>query len=552
MMRKNSVYKRSLVLAMAAAWALMPTAAMAAPVDAGAKIDREREAMERARVAEQMREDKEAREAKVEHEKEGKDERAAEVTFELQKVVFDDSVILTKEELDGLAAGYIGRIVSLQDLYDLVEKINDLYAKKGYLTCRAFLPPQRIHEGEVSIRLVEGRTGEVSVKGNKHTKTGYIKEHFDATPGEVANTDTLTRQLQHFNGSHDVQLRMVMHAGKERGTTDYEILAYEPKKNQSVTLFVDNNGYDTSGRWRAGLYYMDRSLSGYRDNLRVHYQHSKGSDAWGLGYTVPLNRHGMKLDLDYNGNQTEVIDGPLGGLGLEGNAWALAMTLRVPFLVDAKRRFETGFQYVRQHSKTDFGNNDWVDDHTSRYVPYISFTHYGADDVFYHRHSLARGHKKNILGDSSDTWNYLFDAFYQKMYKKGELLQVRFDGQLASANEQSLASADRFYIGGVSSVRGYEESLLMGKSGYTASLEYQIPVVREKNVRALAFLDYGRVYGPAAAPADMNMLISTGVGVVANIKDVTASLVVGVPLKRGIGDEKVDRARLHLTVSATF
>ena len=537
---------------MLAAWTLAPTTAMAAPVDAGAELDRGREAMERARIAEQMREDKEAREAKVEHQKEGKDERAAEVTFDLRKVNFDDSVIFSPEELDGFASEYVGRTVSIQDLYDLVEKINALYEKKGYLTCRAFLPPQRIHDGEVAIRLIEGKTGELSVKGNKHTKAGYIKEHFDATPGEVANTDTLTRQLQHFNGTHDVQLRMVMHAGRESGTTDYEILAYEPKRNQSVTLFADNNGYETSGRWREGIYYLDRSLSGCRDNIRVHYQHSQGSNAWGLGYAVPLNRHGMKLDFEYSGNQTELIDGPLRAFGLKGNAWALAMTLRVPFLVDGKHRYETGFQYVRQHSKTDFGNNDWVDDHTSRYVPYISFTHYGNDDIFYHRHSLARGHKKNIMGDSSDTWNYMLSTFYQKIYRTGELLQVRFDGQFASADVQELASADRFYIGGVSSVRGYEESLLMGKSGYTASIECQFPIVKERNVRALAFLDYGRVFGAVAAAPDMNMLISTGLGVVANLKDVTASLVLGVPLKRGIGEQKVDRARLHFTLSATF
>lgn len=551
-MRKSSFYRKPVIVAIAAAWALTPAAAFAAPVDAGAKLEREREAMERARVAEQMQEDRASREAKVEREKGETDERAAEVSFDLKKIVFDESEIFTREELDGFAAEYIGRTVTLQDLYDLVEKVNAAYEKKGFLTCRAFVPPQRIHDGEVTIRIVEGKTGELSVTGNKHTKTSYIEEHFDTTPGAVANTDKLTRELQHFNGTHDTQLRIVMHAGKEPGTTDYEILTYEPKRNQSVTIFVDNNGYETSGRWREGLYYLNRSVSGYRDNLRLYYQHSKGTNAWGLGYTVPLNRHGMKLDLDYNGNQTEIIDGPLREIGLEGDAWALAATLRVPFLVDASRRFETGLQFVRQHSKTDFGNNQWVDDHMSRFIPFIAFTHYGESDVFYHKHSLARAHKKDILGNSSDTWKYQLDTFYQKIYQAGHLIQFRFNGQLASADDQGLPSADRYYIGGSSSVRGYEESLLMGRNGFTVSVETQMPIVKDKSVRALAFLDYGRVYGTAAKLPDSNMLVSAGVGVLAGFKDVTASVILGIPLKREIAGNKVDAARVHFMISATF
>ena len=551
-MRKRSICRQSIILGLITAMALPPAAALAAPVDAGAKLEREREAMERARVAEQMHEDRESREAKVEREKQESEEKAAEVSFDLQSIVFDESEILTREELDGFAAEYVGRTVSLQDLNDLVEKINALYEKKGFLTCRAFLPPQRIHNGEVAIRLVEGRTGELSVKGNKHTRTNYIKEHFDAPPGAVANTDRLTRELQHFNATHDTQLRIVMRAGKASGTTDYEILTYEPKRNQSVTLFVDNNGYETSGRWREGVYYLNRSVSGFRDNLRLYYQHSEGSNAWGLSYTVPLNRHGMKLDLDYNGNQTEIVDGPLEDIGLKGNAWSLAATLRVPFFVDVNRRFETGVQFVRQHSRTDFGANHWLDDHTSRYIPYIAFTHYGKNDVFYHKHSLARTHKLNISGNSNDTWNYQLDTFYQKIYQAGYLIQLRFNGQLASADTQGLASADRYYIGGASSVRGYEESLLMGRNGFTASVETQMPIVKDKSVRALAFLDYGRVYGEAAELPDCNMLVSTGVGVVATIKDVAASVVLGIPLKRQINGTRVDAARVHFMISATF
>ena len=541
----------SVVLALAA-FSAFPSCVGAVPLDtAGAALDRAREARERERIAQDIKEDQEARAAKVEREKPSEDPRAAEISFELKSVLLDPSEVLTKEETDGIVAEYVGREVSLQDLYDLVEKINALYEKKGFLTCRAFLPPQRIHDGEVAIRLVEGKTGTVSVQGNQHTRTDYIRDSFSATAGIIANTDKLTRELQHFNGAHDVQLRMVMHAGKEEGTTDYEILVFEPQKNERVTLFVDNNGYDTSGRWREGLFYTNKSVSGFRDSLQVNYQRSQGTDIWGLGYTFPLNRHGMKLSLDYSGNQTRITDGDFQHLDIRGKAYAFSVTLRVPFLVDANRRFETGLQVSRQHSETTFGDNRdvWLDDHTIQLAPYISMIHYGNSYVFYHKYSLARTHLKQASGNSYDTWNWRMDSFYQKQYKAGQSLMARFNGQLT--NSSVLAGADKFYIGGVSTVRGYKESLVYGEDGFVASVEYQVPLTREKNLRILAFLDYGQIYGRQVRN-DENMLISTGVGLMGHYKDISASLILGVPLQRWVATEKVDPTRLHFLVSASF
>ena len=528
----------------------------AAPIDAGAQLERAREAMERERIAAEIQEGRNARDSKVEGEKADFEKDAAAITLELKKVNISESRILKTEELGALTEEYEGRTVSLKDLYDLVEKINDLFAKKGYMTCRAFLPPQKVHNGEVSILLVEGKTGDVTVNGNRHTKQSYITKTFNLTPGEIANTDAVTRRLQLFNGSHDAQLRMIMRAGQEPGTSDYEILVYEPKRNSSVTLFMDSSGYDSSGRLREGFYYANRSLTGRRDNLHTYYQHSLGSDAWGLGYTAPLNHHGMKLDLSYSGNQTKIKKGALKDFDVEGNAWAVGATLRVPFLVDANRRFETGFQFIRQHSVTEMGRHTaartpWIDDTTSRYIPYISFAHYGKTSVVYHKHSLTYTDGKRINGEGIHTFNYQLGALWQKRYNSGQLLQARFDGQLSANRYQDLVSSDRFYIGGVNSVRGYEESLLAGEEGFAASLEYQVPLVPKGNVRALAFFDYGRIFGEAALK-DADRLVSTGVGVTASIKDVSASLVLGIPLKREIGNEKVDRGRLHFTLSATF
>lgn len=308
--------------------------------DPSTQLNRDREEMERQRVWEQIREQEDNRKAEVEDDREKSEQAESNMTFELTKVVFDKSEILTQEELSAITADYIGKSVTLKDLYTITERVNQLYAEKGYLTCRAFLTEQRIVNGVVKITLLEGRTGKVTVTGNKHTRESFIRNSFPLKEGEISNTQQLNRRLQLFNRTSDAPLRLVMKAGEKPGTTDYELIIYEPN-NQSVTLFTDNNGSEVSGRWRGGIFYRYRSLTGRRDALNLTYLHGKGLNAFSVGYSMPLNHRGMKLDFDYSTNANETIKGDLKPLGVKGHASAFNLTWRLPFTVDSFRRYET-------------------------------------------------------------------------------------------------------------------------------------------------------------------------------------------------------------------
>ena len=557
-MKKENKILYCLMAAVGIFGTVAPTNAVAAPDmgrnDPGVQLGKAREAMERERVARQIAEDEAARKNKVEQgEKPSADETQGQVTFELKKVNVDASVILSEDEIAAVTGEYVGRSVSLDDLREMVDKINKIYEEKGYMVCRAFLPAQRISGGEVSVRLVEGKTGEIGVVGNKHTKTSYVTKRFTLTPGTVDNTQRLNRDLQWFNATNDAQARLVLEPGSAPGTTDYKIIVYEPS-NQALTLLVDNNGYETTGRWREGLFYNYRSLTGNRDGLHAQYIHAIGSDAWGTGYSAPLNKRGMKLDLDYTANSTEIKKGELKPLGVEGKAHSIGATWRMPFFVDADRRYEMGIAYVNQKSQTDLGKGTnlvvrWVDDKINRVTPYFSFTHYGDSSVFYHRHAWAITHRKDIYGITDNGNAYQLSGFWQKRYKNGNLFQFKFDGQLSSSDY--LASSDRFYIGGANSIRGYEESFMGGEKGVSASLEYHVPFGKKRPYRAFVFVDAGTVSGNSA-PQNDKSLAAGGVGLSINYKQISTVVTLGIPFKKELNGQKVDSARVNFLMTGTI
>ena len=553
MMKKVNSFCAALLMGMLAGSNTALAVATEGGMDAGAQMERARRDMEREQVMEQIAEDEAARQSKVEQgEKASAEEAGTETSFELKQVNCGSSEILSQEEIAAVTSAYIGRQVTVKDLQEMAGKITDLYREKGYMTCGAVLPPQRIHEGVVEIRLIEGKTGEVTVTGNRHTKESYITGRLGLKPGEIANVDKLNRDLRWFHGTNDMQLRVVMKPGTKEGTTDYEIMAFEPK-NQSVTLYVDNDGYETSGRWREGLFYNMRSLTGHRDALRASFIRSQGTKAWAFGYSFPLSKRGMRLDLNYSSNTTKVTSGELKPLGVEGKSTSYSLTWRVPFHITAHSRHEAGLQYVQQTSKTDLGHGTnlvvpWVDDKIKRIIPYVSFTHYGDSSVLYHKHSFVFAKRSDIDGKSENANLYRLNFFWQKRYDNGQFWQARLDGQWGSSDY--LASSDRFFIGGVNSVRGYEEGFIGGDKGLAAGIEYHIPLDKAKRFSVFPFFDWGTVSGITAP--EHRTLMSAGLGIEARYKHLYSTLTVGFPFKKDFYENHLDSARVDLSLSATF
>lgn len=523
--------------------------------DAGIQMNRMRNYMERERVNRQIAEDRAAAKKKVEQEKTKQQAQGEVVTFQLNKIVTDPSAVLTEAELAAITKPYEGQQVQLSDIYAIVEKINALYTEKGYVTCRAFLPPQTITDGAVKLLLVEGRTGNTTVSGNKYTKTAYITKRLHLNQDEIANIKQLNKDLLLFNATNSTQLRIMMKAGEKPGTTDYEITAYEPKRD-TWTILEDNAGSDSSGQYRTGLFYNTKSLSGSCDALSVGTVISEGTKAANAVYSRSLGRSGTKMNLMYSTNSTKVVDGYYEDM-IKGHANSYTIGFVQPLLVNETTRTELSLDYNRQDSKTDWlagFRGNMVDDSVQDFTLGFAMTNYGSSHVFYQKHSYVRGYSESTpeLFDrrTQNFGFYKLNALYQKLYKAGQMWNLRADAQWSGS--EGMVSSRQFYMGGMYSVRGYKENFLGGDSGFTFSAEYAVPVIN-RNTNAFGFFDYGHVYGNGQSDDQHNVLASVGLGVRSTINQYcSASLILGVPLQREFSAEEVSRTRLHFIVSGQF
>jgi hemolysin activation/secretion protein len=201
------------------------------------------------------------------------------IRFLVRAIEFTPSEILSKNELEAIARDYRGKQLSLVDLQELAERVNALYRAKGVVTARAVIPPQDISEGTVRVRLVEGRLGRISIEGNQTTSEGYVKWRLGREPGTLVDLKELERELIRFNRTTDAQLRAQLLPGETFGTTDLNLKLSEPPRHD-LRLFLDNSGTESTGEWRRGLAYLNRSVFGWRDDLSLSATNADGVDSY--------------------------------------------------------------------------------------------------------------------------------------------------------------------------------------------------------------------------------------------------------------------------------
>jgi hemolysin activation/secretion protein len=472
---------------------------------------------------------------------------AASQGFWVTRIDIPESEVLSPATLSQLAEPLEQRLVALDELQRLVADINALYQERKLVTARAVLPAQDIVDGVVRIELIEARLDQIEVVDNRFTRDGYITRRLDLTEGSFADANALEDALRAFNAVNDVQLSATLRPGSEPHTTSYVLQVTEPD-NRDLAVFVDNAGRDTIGKERIGVSFTNHSLSGRRDRLSAGISKTDGADAGFLVYNTPLNRFGTRAILGLDYSEIVIISGELAAFDVQGKSTIASAFLSHPVGI-APRWSVYGLAGLSvKDSSTDF---DGVDRFESA-VRTLSFgtdvQRFGEGFMLYARPRLNVGAKR-FGGDARFT---TFNGDAGAIINAGGSHQVslRLRGQIASRG--LLPSAEQFQIGGVATVRGYPEGLLIGDEGYFVSAEYRyagLAAATRHKWQPFLFADHGGVFAEAGQSSDNSQhLTSVGLGVSYRFTDkLTANVQVGFPLSDRTGLE--DDYAMHFQLS---
>lgn len=483
------------------------------------------------------------------------------------------SEILTKEEINKAIQSLVGRNVFIEDIQKAIDNINNLYAEKGFVTARAFLPEQTVENGHIYIALTESKIGNITVEQNKWTKDGYITRRLPEKEGQLFDIVELEKDVLDFNRYNEgVKLSANLKAGQKPGTTDIEFVADENFPFHVMGI-MDNAGRYNTGSIRGGAMLYADSLFGHRDRMSLGSYFSKGAQSPFADYNFPVNKKDGRVGFMYSSTFANIKYGPYKDWGLGSNAYQYSLYYSQPIVRKPGFELKTyaAANYKRARTFSDLimpGYGDVlksVDNVTSLELAL----------------QMRKDTKRGIWYFNQDAYYSIpiFNSTRDNNYFKysGSLVRLHdfshgFIGQLRSnyqivPGDKRIPYLDQMQTGGLATVRGYSEGLMIGKNGYFVSGELMFPLLpREitsprtgekipfigKYVKGAIFADTAGIFPTASEDAMQGSYFAASLGMGLRVQlpgDLSARLYWGYPLIRNYWEPYSKMGRFHFELT---
>jgi hemolysin activation/secretion protein len=207
----------------------------------------------------------------------------------VKKVNVTNATLLTQQEIADIIVPFENQELTLAQMQKAVAMITDAYRRRGYVTSRATLPPQKIVDGVLEILIVEGTTGDIQVKGNKFFRSELIRNAVHLQKGRLFNYNDLRKDLQRLNEKPDRTVKAVLVPGKEPGSTDI-ILEVSDRLPVHFRTEWDNYGSRYVRKERFTESVRHNNLLGFDDMLYLQAQSGESQDymLFAMQYIIPV------------------------------------------------------------------------------------------------------------------------------------------------------------------------------------------------------------------------------------------------------------------------
>jgi hemolysin activation/secretion protein len=407
-------------------------------------------------------------------------------TFTLNSVNVTGATIFKNEEFKPIYEPYLNKSVSWQDMETITEKIKAEYKKRGYLTTNVYIPEQDVVAGNIEIRILEGTVGEIKIEGNKWFSDKLIKKFFHAKKNEILNVFKLSRDLLRLNQNSDLEVKTVIGAGKDPGSSDITLKVKDKFPYHAGAAF-DNQGTRLVGKLRTSVSFRSTSLLGQGDSLFFNTVESAMSQGNFASYSYPIDTYGTKLGFD-----ATIFTNKLGreykGYGITSNTqiYTPKISSEMYLTEDLQMNTEGGMD-IKSIKKWVMGEKSTEDQLRMPYVNFDitkmdSFFGFGqtsllAKFIFSTENFLGASKPNHVSASRSGTGGFFFknELTLRRIQRMpaDSYLSVKCDFQNST---HTLPSSEQMQFGGAYYDRGYPEGDYTADYGINLNVDWIFPL----------------------------------------------------------------------------
>jgi hemolysin activation/secretion protein len=448
----------------------------------------------------------------------------------VREIRITGNTVFKDEELAEITRPYIGREATDEDLAALRQALTLKYVNAGYINSGAVIPDQKVENGVIEYRIVEGTLTDIRVTGTEHLRPEYVSDRLELAAGPPLNVASMQEELQVLlQGPLIQRINAELLPGDRPG--EARLLArVEEGAQGTFAASVDSDLSPALGAARAVLLGQRYNLAGRGDILTGQVEAAEGYAKFYGEYAIPLNAHDTTFDIFGEWQKAKVVESPLDQLDIKSRASTVGVRVSHPLIRTAREQLKLSGGLDLRRSETDllgqgFAFSPGVEPDGQTKLTVLRFIQeYVARDrvqVIAARSTFSQG--INAFGATDEGDNVPTGKFFawlgqlqfaRRLGESDAQVLFRLEGQLSS---DPLLPLEQFAVGGLRSVRGYRTNLFVRDQGYTSSLEFRVPVLRREDgaplVQLAPFGDIGGAWYKEGNTPNPNTVKSLGLGV---------------------------------------
>lgn len=474
----------------------------------------------------------------------------------VQKFRLEGMTVFSEKEIEPILLPYQNREITAEELQEVRNNLTKFYISNGYVNSGAVIPDQKLEDGIITLKVIEGKLTQIQVSGNTWLRSAYVKSRTElAMDDKPLNINVLQDRLKLIKQDPRIEnINADLNPGLKPGESYLDIGVQEARPYHLSTRFNNHNSPGI-GAYRAEIELSHLNLSGWGDSLNVEYDITEGLDDYSVEYSIPLTRRDTLLSFKVERSDSAVVAEPFNALDIESTTKTYSAALRQPFVKNLTREIAAEIRFEKRESETrmlgggvDFSvgvpkngetsvsvfrfSQEWIERSLTRVIAVRSTFGFGVDML-----------DATINEDGPDSRFFTWLGQFQLLNRIAFLnSQILFRGDIRYS-DKPLLPVEKFSIGGASSVRGYRENVMTTDNGLFGSIEWRVPIMKLKipklskeendgEILLCPFSDFGKGWNTDLPDSDPDMIYSVGLGLRWTInKNIRTEIYWGKALK---------------------
>jgi hemolysin activation/secretion protein len=395
-----------------------------------------------------------------------------------------------------------GSELTISDLRAMASRIADFYHRKGYFLAQAYLPAQDIKDGIVTIAVMDGQYGKVSLN-NQTNVSGKLANGLlgGINSGDPVTSAPLESRLLLLSDLPGVKVNSTLVPGAAMGTSDL-IVNLTPGQRISGSIDADNAGnrYTGANRLGATVNFNEPTGNGDVASLRA-LTSGPGLNYLRGSYQMQFGK--AKVGVAYSALRYELSQ-EFESLRANGTAEIATVYGSYPLIRSRNNNLYVGLAYDDKTFQDKIDSTSTVSDKQAQvFMASVNGDHAGGAGLSAYSLTWSSGNidlqtpavqsLDALTAQSNGHFNKLaFSATRVQSVTDAFSLSAAVNGQLASKN---LDVSEKMELGGMYGVRAYPEGEAYGDQGYVLNLEarYLLPKFSENLPGQLQLIAFGDV-----------------------------------------------------------